>query len=524
MSPEQTHATGHGALPTTAGGETPEEIAKHDPNSLYSFCKDCPPNVHCCFRAMTIVVLPKEAEKIIARTGRSDLLRQEEHGLFTIKKEKNRGCPFLTPNRLCSIYDIRPTDCRSWPLTMDQKANPRGTYLVDVKCPAAESAHLEKKFCDAARKSLNAIPVTLRRTFVNLVYRDFDVLPMKPYTNGNQKPKDKEMNDKEPPKTSKLSSSWREFWHNPATVLVGVLLVCPLFLLFEHDSGRTFSENKWAYCWAVGSLALVAVFSLTISQRCFKSAFSKKTREDDSATEAKWQKALLELGEILKETTDYSIQMRQEIEAARSEADAKIHQEFKAIADRKAYLEREKHEFDLFTNTRQNYYVNEAAIADIEAMTDDLITVVVRNFDHEEKSEYEKVIVQNISKPESPSYQYFVLKGGVTAATVQALRTRLEKKLVESKMPPDEAKKRVHSRLKFYLLESKDFPHCAGYGLVIYRFRDVNKNRCFSYWPKELGNCNVDIYKAGNEEGHRIMDDIIDQLDARSKDPKSRPT
>ncbi len=135
---------------------------------------------------MTIVVLPQEAEKIIARTGRADLLQQEEAGLFTVKKEKGRPCPFLTPDRLCGIYDIRPTDCRSWPLTMDKTANPLGGYLVDADCPAAENAHLEKKFCDAARNSLNEIPADLRQTFVKLVYRDFNTLPLQQYQNGSK--------------------------------------------------------------------------------------------------------------------------------------------------------------------------------------------------------------------------------------------------------------------------------------------------------------------------------------------------
>jgi Fe-S-cluster containining protein len=467
---------------------------------------------------MTIVVLPKEAEKIIERTGRRDLLQQEERGLFTIKKEKNRGCPFLNSGRLCSIYDIRPTDCRSWPLTMDLNANPRGTYLVDVACPPAQSAHLEKSFCDAARKSLNAIPVKLRRSFVNLVYRDYHVLPMKPYTNGNGQQKNQNMNINDSKK-----SWWRPILEHSVTAALALALAAVLLVYFEHSIFPLFHDHQLAFWCAIASLILVSILSSVISLSWFHSAVRNKANDDKPLAEAKWQKALLELEEILKETTDYSTQMRQEIETVRSETDAKIKQELKAIEDRKADLEREKHVFDNFTKTQQSHYLNEAVIVDIEAKTDDRITVVVRNFDHEEKPEYEMVMVQNLSKPEGPTYQYFVLKGGVTTASVQALRTRLATKLVESKISAEEANIRVHSRLNFYLLESTDFPHCAGYGLVIYRFRDVNKNRCFSYWPKALGSCNVDIYKAGNEEGHRIMDDIIDQLDAHSSDPTRHP-
>jgi Fe-S-cluster containining protein len=161
--------------------ETPEEVARHDPSSLYHICRSCPPKRHCCFRAATIVVLPEEAVRIVARTGAPDLLNREDDGLYTIKKVQGLACPFLTPDRLCGIYDIRPTDCHSWPLTMDKSANPHGNYLVDADCPAADNAHLEKKFCKAARRSLEHIPANLRQTFVKLVYRDFHILPLQPY-------------------------------------------------------------------------------------------------------------------------------------------------------------------------------------------------------------------------------------------------------------------------------------------------------------------------------------------------------
>lgn len=183
-------STGAEASPAAHRPETPEEVAKHDPNSLYHFCRTCPTTRHCCFRAATIIALPHEAEQIIARTGRADLLLQEEKGFFTIEKEIGRPCPFLTPDRLCGIYEIRPTDCRSWPLTMDKTADPFGDYLVDANCQAAENAHLEERFCIAARNSLERIPAHLRQTFVKLVYRDFTVLPLQPYINGEHKQKD----------------------------------------------------------------------------------------------------------------------------------------------------------------------------------------------------------------------------------------------------------------------------------------------------------------------------------------------
>ena len=41
-------------------------------------------------------------------------LRLDEEGDFVVKSSP---CPFLGPDNACSIYDIRPTDCRRFPYT-----------------------------------------------------------------------------------------------------------------------------------------------------------------------------------------------------------------------------------------------------------------------------------------------------------------------------------------------------------------------------------------------------------------------
>lgn len=145
-----------------------------DDNSLYSHCRNCPKETHCCYRAPTIVVLPNEAAKLIERTKRPDLFVPEEGGLYSIKKTTGSPCPFLTKDNLCGVYDIRPIDCRSWPLTLNLATETKGDLLEDADCPAVQNGALTARFVQAARKTLSKIPVLLRSFFVKLVHRDFD--------------------------------------------------------------------------------------------------------------------------------------------------------------------------------------------------------------------------------------------------------------------------------------------------------------------------------------------------------------
>ena len=144
-------------------------MSNRDKTSVLPHCLRCPNELHCCSRASTIVVMPDEVDKIVQRTGRSDLLKAETSTLFTIVKIPGEPCPFLSQDRLCSIYDIRPRDCRSWPLTFNREAN---GYVLDMGCPAAQRGCLSEQFLTASRVVLSSIESPLRHTFVELVHRD----------------------------------------------------------------------------------------------------------------------------------------------------------------------------------------------------------------------------------------------------------------------------------------------------------------------------------------------------------------
>jgi hypothetical protein len=106
-------------------------------------------------------------------------LQKEDNGLFTIVKKSGEACPFLTANGLCGIYDIRPIDCRSWPLTLNREALEEESYLVDAECPATQKSGLSEDFIQASKLVLGRIEPASRNSFVQLVHRDN--LPLKPF-------------------------------------------------------------------------------------------------------------------------------------------------------------------------------------------------------------------------------------------------------------------------------------------------------------------------------------------------------
>lgn len=163
-----------------------EAAARTDPNSLYVHCRVCPKENHCCYRAPTIVVLPEEAKLLIERTRRPDLLIDEGDGFFSIKKAPGEPCPFLTEKRLCGVYDVRPIDCRSWPLTLNVGADPQGQLLEDLGCPPVQQRQLSRGFEKAAQLILSRIPEKYRNKFASLVHRDFlqQKIPVRAHVDG----------------------------------------------------------------------------------------------------------------------------------------------------------------------------------------------------------------------------------------------------------------------------------------------------------------------------------------------------
>lgn len=62
-------------------------------------------------------------------------LRLDEDGDYVVKSSP---CPFLGADNYCSIYEVRPGDCRNYPYTDSHEfiKRPNTTYLNSTICPA----------------------------------------------------------------------------------------------------------------------------------------------------------------------------------------------------------------------------------------------------------------------------------------------------------------------------------------------------------------------------------------------------
>lgn len=128
-------------------------------------CGQCPKQTNCCRRAPKIAVLPKEKHDIVMGTGRFDaFVWEKDYGIYSINKGDDNVCPFLDENSLCSIYNMRPIDCRMWPITKHQE---NGSFLVDKDCPCINDMNKSAIIASSAA-AISQIPTTATRQFFRL--------------------------------------------------------------------------------------------------------------------------------------------------------------------------------------------------------------------------------------------------------------------------------------------------------------------------------------------------------------------
>jgi len=111
----------------------------------YSFCKDCPTNGHCCSRVKhngkieSPVIFQNDIEEIVRYTGKhpdSFSLRRDDsyEGLRSMRTDE-AGCYFYN-NGECSIYTVRPVDCRLFPLDIKMEEDGRIVWIAYTRlCP-----------------------------------------------------------------------------------------------------------------------------------------------------------------------------------------------------------------------------------------------------------------------------------------------------------------------------------------------------------------------------------------------------
>jgi len=104
------------------------------------------------------IMLPFEMEYIASKTNAPAERLQQERIQFTHDTYLDIGfttsstpCPFLSDDNRCGIYDIRPLDCRSFPLIPAFDLEGDIGFRVDGECPSAIT------FSNANQMQLKAI-------------------------------------------------------------------------------------------------------------------------------------------------------------------------------------------------------------------------------------------------------------------------------------------------------------------------------------------------------------------------------
>jgi uncharacterized protein len=124
-------------------------------------CRDC---ANCC-KALTIIPKPTDIKNLSDHLGvdpyefRQKYLKKDHEGDLVFKQ---RPCPFLKQNK-CSVYEVRPEPCRSYPHLEAQHMAGRGWYILENTfiCPIVFNTYelLKKHLGRTPAKSPAAAPL-----------------------------------------------------------------------------------------------------------------------------------------------------------------------------------------------------------------------------------------------------------------------------------------------------------------------------------------------------------------------------
>ena len=82
--------------------------------SLNFECKQC---AECCRNIQELILLEKDIARIKNFLNSNDFYF-EKNGIAYLKLKGDKGCIFLEGQK-CSIYQVRPTVCKAFPLQLD---------------------------------------------------------------------------------------------------------------------------------------------------------------------------------------------------------------------------------------------------------------------------------------------------------------------------------------------------------------------------------------------------------------------
>ncbi len=114
----------------------------------FSICKTC--NLFCC-QIFNAFIATNEVERINEKIRKSnlDFLKNKENFFDfklidydsqqlpsrLLKKNKDNKCIFLNNDKKCIIHEVKPLDCRIWPITFDYKPEENKLIIYLGSCP-----------------------------------------------------------------------------------------------------------------------------------------------------------------------------------------------------------------------------------------------------------------------------------------------------------------------------------------------------------------------------------------------------
>jgi Fe-S-cluster containining protein len=132
---------------------------------LFNYCLKCKNN--CCYIG-PVLVLPDEYFKIKLRVGEEvvEKIFRKELDYYVLDKKKGEACWFLDKkSSFCTIHDIKPIDCKVWPLYFGKSGN-FDSISISSSCPISRNV-LENRV-EYSRMLLKLIPNHLRELFYRL--------------------------------------------------------------------------------------------------------------------------------------------------------------------------------------------------------------------------------------------------------------------------------------------------------------------------------------------------------------------
>ena len=109
---------------------------------------ECQPNCGaCCAQPGDVFVNRDEIRRLAAfkELSTNQFRRQfvvRDHGVFRLKEREDGGCIFLSSESKCTVYEVRPQQCRTYPFWPEFLSSRQAWDWEAIKCPGIGQGEL----------------------------------------------------------------------------------------------------------------------------------------------------------------------------------------------------------------------------------------------------------------------------------------------------------------------------------------------------------------------------------------------